>query len=79
MFYFYDGARFWTLPPDAEWNYPGNKLYEEDMNGYLYYISLRINYLPLECQEGRPIVGDCARENRRVSDYVDHFFKPLTS
>lgn len=38
MFYFYDGARFWTLPPDAEWNYPGNKLYEEDMNGYLYLL-----------------------------------------
>jgi len=27
--------------------------------------------------EGRPIVADCGTESRRVSDYVDHFLKPL--
>ena len=29
--------------------------------------------------EGRPIVGDCATENRRVCDYVDSFLKPLST
>lgn len=28
---------------------------------------------------GRPILGDCATESRRVSDYVDHFLKPLAN
>lgn len=29
--------------------------------------------------EGRPIVGDCATENRRVCDYIDSFLKPLAT
>jgi len=29
--------------------------------------------------EGRPIVGDCGTESRRVSEYVDSFLKPLAS
>jgi hypothetical protein len=29
--------------------------------------------------EGRPIVGDCATESRRVSDYIDYFLKPLAT
>jgi hypothetical protein len=29
--------------------------------------------------EGRPIVGDCGTESRRVSDYIDHFLQPLAN
>lgn len=29
--------------------------------------------------EGRPIVGDCATENRRVCDYIDSFLSPLAT
>lgn len=29
--------------------------------------------------EGRPIVADCGTESRRISDYIDHFLKPLSS
>jgi len=29
--------------------------------------------------EGRPIVGDCATESRRVSEYIDSFLKPLAN
>jgi hypothetical protein len=29
--------------------------------------------------EGRPIVADCNTESRRVSDYIDHFLKPLAN
>lgn len=32
-----------------------------------------------EMPEGRPIVGDCATESRRVSDYIDYFLKPLAT
>lgn len=29
--------------------------------------------------EGRPIVGDCATESRRISEYIDSFLKPLAN
>jgi hypothetical protein len=29
--------------------------------------------------EGRPIVGDCGTESRRISEYIDHFLKPLAN
>lgn len=29
--------------------------------------------------EGRPIVGDCATESRRASEYIDSFLKPLAN
>jgi len=29
--------------------------------------------------EGRPIVGDCGTESRRVSEYIDSFLKPLAN
>ena len=29
--------------------------------------------------EGRPIVGDCGTESRRISEYIDSFLKPLAN
>lgn len=29
--------------------------------------------------EGRPIVGDCGTESRRISEYIDYFLKPLAN
>lgn len=29
--------------------------------------------------EGRPIVGDCATESRRISEYIDSFLKPMAN
>ena len=33
----------------------------------------------LAMPEGRPIVGDCATESRRVSDYIDYYLKPMAT
>ena len=35
--------------------------------------------LPNIMPEGRPIVGDCGTESRRVSEYIDSFLKPLAN
>lgn len=29
--------------------------------------------------EGRPIVGDCSTESRRISDFIDYYLKPLST
>lgn len=55
----------------------------EDKDRYFYLLP-KI-HKPLEkwpssrMPEGRPIVGDCATENRRVCDYIDSFLKPLAT
>lgn len=55
----------------------------EDKDRYFYVlpkIHKEKEKWPTPCMpEGRPIVGDCATENRRVCDLIDHYLKPLST
>jgi len=55
----------------------------EDENRYFYLLP-KVHKDPstwpqTQMPAGRPIVGDCSTESRRISDYVDHFLKPIST
>lgn len=66
---------------DRQFDYLTANIKDKDRNFYLLpkIHKPRDKWPNVDMPEGRPIVGDCATESRRVSDLLDHYIKPLAN